>query len=527
MPDRHVAIIGAGVGGMVAAALLAARGIRVTMLERQSAPGGKLRALTVGDRSVDAGPTVFTLKPVLQQIFAEAGGDLDAAVPTCPAGVLARHAWGHDRLDLHADPLRSEDAIGDFAGRAAVRGYRDFRRHAARIYDTLDAGFLRASNTNPIGLSWRIGLRRWPDLLALRPYESLWTVLGEFFPDPRLRQLFARYATYCGSSPFRAPSTLMLIAHVEALGVWLVEDGMHRLATALAALARRNGAILRYDAAVEAIVVERGAACAVTLAGGERIAADAILCNADPAAIAAGRFGPDAACACRPIGPRQRSLSAMVWLGEGRVRNFVPARHNVLFSSDYPAEFRSLGAGRLADDPSVYVCAQDRRDDGTPIDAARASGERFQIIVNAPATGDAGGFTQAEIERCTRGMEAGLARAGFMLALRPETARLLTPRDFEALCPSTGGALYGRASHGWAASFLRQSARTRIPGLYCAGGSTHPGAGVPMAALSGRLAAAIVQKDLASIRRSYPGATPGGMSTPSATPPDRMEAVSA
>ena len=523
MPEPQIVVVGAGVGGLVAAALLAARGARVTVVEAQPGPGGKLRALPVNGRAIDAGPTVFTMKPLMQQVFGEAGGDFDALVPSRPADVLARHAWGADRLDLHADPARSEEAIGDFAGNAAAHGYRSFRKQAARVYDTLDASFLRAGNTNPLGLTWRVGLRRFPDMLALRPYESLWKVLGDYFADPRLCQLFARYATYCGSSPFQAPSTLMLIAHVEALGVWLIDGGMHALAVALEALARRSGVTFRYGATVEEILVERGRATGVRLVDGEEIVAAAVVCNADPAALAGGRFGKRAARACRPMKRAQRSLSAMVWLAEAEADGFPLARHTVLFSPDYPAEFAALRAGRLADDPSVYVCAQDRADDG----AVPHGPERFQIIVNAPPNGDTGGFTPAEIETCGRRMAAALVRAGLRLRLRPEATRLLTPRDFEALCPSTGGALYGRASHGWAASFLRQSARTRIPGLYCAGGSTHPGAGVPMAALSGRLAAATLRKDLASTRRSYPAATPGGMSTPSATPKDRMEAASA
>ena len=512
MPDARVVVIGAGVGGLVAAALLAARGARVTMVETQAGPGGKLRVLPVGGRPIDAGPTVFTMKPLFEAIFAEAGGDLDAAVPMRPAEVLARHAWGDERLDLFADPARSEEAIGDFAGATAVPGYRAFRAHARRVFETLDGPFLRRGNTNPLGLTWRVGLRHFTDLLALRPYESMWQVLGEFFPDPRLRQLFGRYATYCGSSPFRAPSTLMLIAHVEALGVWLVEGGMHRLAEALAALARRNGATIRYAAPVTEVIVERGRARGVMLASGERLEADAVICNADPAALAAGRFGAAARGATWPVPPRRRSLSALVWLAEARGGGFPLDRHNVFFSRDYPAEFAALHAGRLADEPSVYVCAQDR---GAG-EAAADGPERLQIIVNAPPRGDAGGFTPEEIERCARHMQATTARAGLSLALDPAATRLLTPVEFEALCPSTGGALYGRASHGWAASFLRQGARTRIPGLYCAGGSTHPGAGVPMAALAGRLAAATLLADRASTWAFRPAATPGGTSTRSA-----------
>jgi 1-hydroxycarotenoid 3,4-desaturase len=513
MADPHVVVIGAGVGGLVAAALLGAGGARVTLVEAQDGPGGKLRALAVNGAQVDAGPTVFTMKPLFEEIFEAAGDDFNARVRTTPAGLLARHAWGDDRLDLHADPARSEEAIGDFAGAGAAQGYRAFRTQAKRVFDTLDASFLRAGNTNPLGLTWRVGARRFPDMLAIRPYESLWKVLGEYFADQRLRQLFARYATYCGSSPFQSPSTLALIAHVEALGVWLVEGGMHMLARALEGLAAAKGVAFRYGVPVSEILVERGRASGVALTDGTRIAADAVICNADPAALASGRFGAPAKRACRPLKRSARSLSAMVWLAEAETDGFPLTRHNVFFSQDYPAEFAALRAGALADHPSVYVCAQDRADNGL----GRTGRERLQIIVNAPPRGDTSGFTPSEIELCGRRMEANLARCGLTLRLRPEAMRLLTPRDFESLCPSTGGALYGRASHGWAASFLRQSARTRIPGLYCAGGSTHPGAGVPMAALSGRLAAATLRADLASTFRSRPVAMPGGMSMRSAT----------
>ena len=516
MADERIVVIGAGVGGLVSAALLSARGAQVTVIEAQAGPGGKLRALPVDGAAIDAGPTVFTLKPLFDAIFAEAGGDLDAALSMHPATVLARHAWGEAQLDLFADPVRSEAAIGAFAGAAAARGYRAFRAHARCVFETLDAPFLRSSNTNPLGLTWRIGMHRLPDLLAIRPYETMWSVLGEYFDDPRLRQLFARYATYCGSSPFRAPSTLMLIAHVEAQGVWLVEGGMHRLAGALEGLARRNSAAFRYNAPAARILVERGRACGVALVNGERLAADAVICNADPAALAAGRFGPAVRGATRRIEPDNRSLSALVWLAKARTDGFPLERHTIFFSRNYPAEFAALHAGQLADEPSVYVCAQDRGAEARPDD----SPERLQIIVNAPPRGDTGGFTPQEIERCGRHMQATLARAGLALTLEPASTRLLTPTEFEALCPSTGGALYGRASHGWAASFRRQGSRTRIPGLYCAGGSTHPGAGVPMAALSGRLAVECLLRDRASTSRSAPAAMPGGISTrPARTAP--------
>lgn len=508
----RVAIIGAGLGGLAAAALLAARGHAVTVIEKGHAPGGKARQMAVDGVGVDAGPTVFTLRDVFDAIFHECGATLADHVTLARAQVLARHAWdGTRQLDLHADPAQSEQAIGDFAGAAAAAGFRAFRAEAARIHAILDAPMLRGSKLAwPPSLMWRIGLWRLGDLRAIRPYESLWNALGQHFADPRLRQLFARYATYCGSSPFATPATLMLIAHVEAQGVWLIEGGIGALARALMNLAQAHGAQFRFGTGAALLETAQGRASGVILANGDHVAADAVIANADPQALAAGRLGPVAAMAVTGHGVRQRSLSALVWLARAKTAGFPLQRHNVLFSPDYPREFADIAGGRPPADPSVYVCAQDR-EGSAPITGR----ERLQIIVNAPANGDTHVYSEKERDQCTLAMNRALQRCG--LELETDFPRImLTPNEFETFLPSTGGAIYGRASHGWAASFLRQGTRTRIPGLYCAGGSTHPGAGVPMAALSGRLAAQAVSQDLASMRRCHPVATAGGMSTRSA-----------
>ena len=234
MRTCRVAVIGAGVGGLAAALALAAHGLEVVVLERAAAPGGKMREIALGDARLDAGPTVFTMRWVLEEIFAEAGAALDAHLALRPAAVLARHAWDGDggRLDLHADPARSAEAIGEFAGPAEARGYLAFCDRARRIYATLERPFIRAPRPSMLSLitaAWPAGLA---ELWGVSPFATLWKALGDHFRDARLRQLFGRYATYCGSSPFLAPATLMLIAHVEQQGVWLVEGGMHRVARA-------------------------------------------------------------------------------------------------------------------------------------------------------------------------------------------------------------------------------------------------------------------------------------------------------
>ncbi len=521
MPTERVVIVGGGIGGLAAALALTGQDIGVTLLERGPRCGGKLRELPVAGRRVDAGPTVFTMRWVFDELFDEAGLRFSEAVGLTPAGVLARHAWtAGDGLDLYADLERSAAAVGAFSGAAEARRFLAFAEHARAVYGKLESPFLRSSRPSFLSMSRKLGLGG----LTLRPFASLWRALEDHFTDPRLVQLFGRYATYCGSSPFQAPATLLLIAHVEQSGVWLVEGGMYRLVEALAAAATAGGAELRCEAPVAEVRVERGRACGVTLEDGERIDADAVLVNADPAALAAGRFGAVASEAVEPQPAERRSLSALAWCLVAEAGGRPLTRHNVFFGGDYRGEFdRLFRERRLPDDPTVYLCAQDRgaQDRGADrgadrgdVDAPPDGGaERLLMIVNAPPTGDGPSLVPAEIEQCLHRSLRRLSDCGLTLSATPQSGSLTTPAGFESLFPGTGGALYGQANHGLEASFRRPDVRSRIPGLYLAGGGVHPGPGVPMAALSGRLAASAMLADFASIGRSRRVAMPGGTST--------------
>lgn len=492
---NRVLVVGAGVGGLVTAALLAHRGLDVTVLERAAKVGGKMRQVLAGDRLLDAGPTVLTMRWVFEEIFATLGERVDEHLLLRPADRIARHAWPDgSALDLYADPRRSADAIAAFAGPAEARGYLRFVEYARRIHDAVERPFLRGERPGlraAFSAVKDLGLRA---ALAIDGHRTMWRALTDHFRDPRLLQLFGRYATYCGSSPFLAPATLNVIAHVERDGVWLVEGGMYRIAEVLAALAERAGARIRTGAHVDEILVEGGVAAGVRI-GGERIAADAVVLNGDAEALARGALGKEAARGAHR--PPERSLSAVTWALTAETSGFPLVRHNVFFSSDYQAEFRALfRERRLPRDATVYVCAQDRDDDG----GLAGGPERMLILINAPANGDEprGRGPGNEADECEDRTFEKLARMGLRIGASAGPKVMTTPRDFDRLFPATGGALYGPASHGMTSSFRRSTSRSRVPRLYLCGGSAHPGAGVPMVAQSGRLAATSVARDLAS-----------------------------
>lgn len=511
--DEAVAVIGAGAGGLASAIVLAAAGHPVTVFEAAPGPGGKIRQLSPAGRPIDTGPTVFTMREVFERLFALAGLSLDQAVGLSPMPVLARHAWQDDHaFDLPADRAAACDAVGDFFGAREAEGFGRFTADARRVHDALRTRFMEADKPGPLAMGARFGLRGLPDLLATRPFQTLWDRLGTYFSDPRLRQLFGRYATYAGGSPFLAPSTLMLIAHVELEGVWQVTGGMGALAQAMEAAARRLGVVFRYGTRVQRIEAAGGAVQALHLADGERVPVRCIVANMDAGAVSSGLLGDQAAFAVNaPVSRPQRSLSAVTWAVEAQARGFGLAHHTVFFGADYRGEFDTILQQRaLPQDPTIYICAQDRHGAVAPDGA-----ERLLLLVNAPADGDLGRPRDEEIEACTDRMLAALARRGLHLSLK--AVDRTGPAQLETLFPGTGGAIYGPAPHGPWSPFRRAGARTRLRGLWLAGGSVHPSAGVPMAVLSGLTCARQLLADRASTSRSRPVAMAGGISTPSAT----------
>jgi 1-hydroxycarotenoid 3,4-desaturase len=517
--ERRVVIVGAGMAGLSAAIDLARQGVKVTVCEKSAKVGGKIHQRIVDGLAIDSGPTVITMKWVFDDLLRTAGLRLSDFVTLAPLPVIARHVWSSDeRLDLYADVQDSIDAVGRFSSLAEARRFEGFCRESQRLYHALEKAYIRSARPTLLTMTQDLGPQGLLMLGGLGPFASLWRSLGRHFTDPRLRQLFARYATYCGGSPWQAPATLMLIAYVEQRGVWAAEGGMQALGMGMAQAAERLGVEVRLGATVKEILISHGAATGVRLVNGEELPAHSVIFNGEAAALHQGLLGP-AAKAAVPTkqGLLPRSLSALTFAIAAEAEGYDLSYHNLFFQPSYAQEFTDVfEKGRLPHRPTVYVCAQDRTPFGGSVGAAQdmpaISRERLFCLINAPARGDGPLFTEEEISACQTDAFALMARAGLRLQFAPHQIHTTTPHQFENMFPASGGALYGMAPHGWMSSFQRPAAQTPISGLFLAGGSAHPGAGVPMAALSGRLAAATLMAHLDSTRRSSRVVISGGMS---------------
>ncbi len=501
----HIIVIGAGIGGLSAALRLAHAGCAVTVLEQHAAPGGKMRTVPTLAGPVDAGPTVLTLKPVFDRLFADVGLVLDEHVTLRPLQTLARHLWSDGcRLDLMADPDDSAARIAQAFGAKSVDDFRRYSARAARLMAAFEDPMMHDPAPSQARLIARV--LRQPALLAdMAPHQTLARLAATSFRDPRLAQLFSRYATYVGGDPAASPALLSLIWAAEARGVWTVDGGLHSLAATIARLAGDKGAQFRYDTPARRIVRQNGRVSGVDTDAGF-IAADIVLFNGDPQALHQGLLGPAPRATVTPASVFPRSLSAHVASFAAVPSGVELAHHTVFFADDAGAEFAAIAKGEVPQDATLYLCAQDHA--AVAVDAL----QRFEIIRNAAPLATS---ALPKDFPCQSLMFDRLRQFG--LTFSPGPVTVTGPDTFATLFPGSSGSLYGRSPQGLTAALKRPRARTPMPGLYLCGGGTHPGAGVPMATLSGQHAAAAILTDLISTSTSRRTAMPGGTSMGSAT----------
>jgi phytoene desaturase len=379
--------------------------------------------------------------------------------------------------------------IGKLDGRD-VGGFLRFMAYAQRIYAAVSGPFLLHPFDGPRDLL-RPALAR--DTWKIDPLRTVDRAVRSFFRSPYLRQVFNRYATYNGSSPYRAPATFNLIAYVEfAEGGWYVRGGMYWLAQALERLAARLGVEIRTHTPVERVVARDGAASGVVLEGGQALDASAVVVNADPR-YAYARLLPDRPGVAARLARLEPSCSGFILLlGVDRIYRAL-AHHNIFFSADYPGEFSAIFDQRIpAPDPTVYVCATSLADP----EHAPAGHMNLFVLINAPALD-----TRANWEQIATGYRDVVVRKLERMGLHDlgkhiVYERIITPAGLQTRYNAPGGAIYGLASNGMFSAFLRPPLRARdTRRLYFVGGGTHPGGGIPLVMLSGRAVAERILAD--------------------------------
>jgi phytoene desaturase len=496
----RVVVVGAGLGGLSAAARLAALGHEVTVCEQAPAVGGKLGTFERDGFRFDTGPSLLTLPAVYRDLFLKTGAPLEAVLTLEPVDPACHYRFADGtELDLpNTSRARIAAAWDGALGAGAGDDWAAFMGRAAAIWDLTREPFLES----PLdGTATLLRLARSVrDVRTVAPWSSLRGLGARYLRHPHQRTWLDRYATYTGSDPRRAPAALATVPFVEqAFGSWYVPGGLRRLADAVAQRAVDAGARIRTDADVARLELAGGRVGGVRLAGDELLPADVVVANADAAHVYRDLVPSTAATgARRRLRRTTPSLSGFVLLLALRGRTPGLRHHTVLFPADYDDEFDAVfGTGRHRGrphpprDPTVYVSAPDDPE-LRPDDAHEA----WFVLVNAPrhdppamdwtAPGLAGEYADRIL--------AVMAGRGLDVRDRVLWREVRTPADLERETRSVGGSIYGTSSNGARAAFLRPANRSPVPGLYLVGGSSHPGGGLPLVGLSAAIVADLIGK---------------------------------
>ncbi|XVV14582.1 phytoene desaturase family protein [Actinoplanes sp. CA-131856] len=467
----RIVVIGAGVGGLTAAARLAAAGHDVTVLERSGALGGKLGVFERDGFRFDTGPSLLTLPQVFTELEL-------APVRLDP---VVRHVFADGTvLDSSSDHEVFLGRIADTLGRDAAGDWDRFWKRAARIWNASWRSVLRQPVTpaSLLGLTWRVG-----DLAAIAPGTTLRGLGYRYLRDPRLRMMLDRYATYTGADPRRAPAAHAAVPYAElAFGGWYLPGGLGTIATALADRCAAAGVRIVLNAPVSAIDTADGRVRGVRT--GERfVPADVVVSNVDALTVYRDLLPTPG----RLAGLTDRSLAGFVMLLGVRGGTPSLAHHNVFFPSHYDAEFDAIFGSaarraRPASDPTVFVT---RAADPS---VAPPGSEAWFVLVNAPPHGT--GWQSVDWRRPGLAEAYGehvldlLARRGLEVRDRLAFTEIRTPADLASSTAAPGGAIYGTAG-----SLMRPVNHGPVKGLYLVGGSVHPGGGLPMVTLSAQMVA--------------------------------------
>lgn len=499
--SKSIGVIGSGLGGLAAACTLAARGHSVRVFEANAWTGGKAAVLQLGAFRFDMGPTILTLPSVLRRIFLEAGRPLTQELDLVRLDPQWRSFFQDGSvLDLTADIEGMSKNLQRFSNDAAtVRGYRRLMELSARLHTITDRYYFY----RPVGgigdmfsaqdLARPAVLR---DVLAMRPLGTVAGTIRSHVPDARVAQMLDHFTQYVGSAPDQSPAVLCGIANMQTQeGVWYPMGGIGEVPSALRRLAEDLGVEFLTGTCVRRIVERDGMVRGVETDAGERIDLAAVISNSDSVRTHAELLGPEFAKKFRRTHASEPACSGVVlYLGlKERYKHLL--HHGFAFSADPHEEFHHIyRRGEPAPDPTCYICAPAATDPSV----APEGGEALYVLVHVPYLRPHHNWRTMLPAYRKRILSKLASTAGLEdLEQRIQVERVLTPEDIHTRYRVLNGAIYGLASHGRLFGAFKPSNRSPLlRGLYLAGGSAHPGPGMPMALMSGWTAADALHEDL-------------------------------
>lgn len=472
-----ISIIGAGLGGLSVACLLAAQDHEVSVFEKNSNAGGKMNIIEADAFRFDTGPSLLTMPFVLEKLFQECGSDINDYLTLQSLNPICKYFYPDGTIfNNYEDKSATEKELKSIAP-ADVESYLNFLNYSESLYQKTADAFI----FNPL---FSLQDLKELDLLSFFGIDAFTTVskrVDSKFKSEYLRKFFKRFTTYNGSSPYLAPATLNVIPHVEInQGGFYVKGGLYKIAEAIKELAFSLGVKFNFKTEIDQILINDNSATGIELKNGEQIYSDLVVSNSDATETVVNLIPDDAISKSRKGKAKEIEPSCsgyVLLLGLDKQYDQL-VHHNIFFSEDYELEFEQIFNKKvMPDDPTIYIANTSFSDPNH----APEGGSNLFILINAPYISDNYDWGTHEKEYGDHIIQElenrGLSELSKSIQFRDQ----ITPKDFYKKYLSNKGSIYGTSSNNKFSAFLRPRNKSKeINKLYFVGGSTHPGGGIPL-----------------------------------------------
>ena len=493
-----ISVVGAGIGGMSAAARLAKQGHQVTVFENSDQSGGKCRTEWFGDYAFDTGPSLLTLPAVFRDLFLKTGKRIEHVLDISPVDPAFNYnfADGSKVTFPNLSNPKTYQEIEKSFGISASQSWRQIIERSEKMWEASRDSFIESELTSIWPLLLRKNLIN--QINQISPFTSLRSLSEKLNLDPHLKMIIDRYATYTGSDPRSAPAVLLTIAFVEStFGAWHIKGGIGQLSVALEQRCRDLGVDFQFKSLVTKILVEQNKVEGLVLSDGKTIKSDLVVSNSDAEYTFNSLIGNEVSSARserRKLKSATKSLagfSLLLGLDNKKSKPVDVKHHNVYFPENYDLEFDQIFTQKVpVTDPTIYLCA--------PKDSSMVKGadkEAWFVLVNAPRHEPESGWDWKDGgQEYAQKIISKMDDLGLNVTNRLDFMEYRTPADLENYAMAPGGSIYGTSSNSPVSAFLRARNRSKVKGLFCVGGSAHPGGGLPLVGISAEIVAKAIGK---------------------------------